>query len=364
MNTVILAGGGHSHLHCLLERSKEQTADRWILISPSRHQYYSGMFSGFVEGVYSEEEIRVDLEALCRKAHCEFVEASILSVDPIQQQLLTDAGELYSYDAASFDIGSRNEDPGTPGLAGANLRIKPNHRFPSQVERLYRSRDTVFIGGGAAACELALSLRAWKEKNGKPDDSITVIHSSPLLHEAGVLASRNMASLLDRRRICTVKGKAEQVTDGTVVTDQARHIPFDEVMFLGGAAAQGLFGSSLIPTDEKGFMLTNAHLQSISFPSLFAAGDCGTLADFPDFPKNGVTAVRQGPVLWENLNRFLTGRKLLAFQPRSRYLAILSTGNGNGFLLYGSFAVQGRWTRKLKKRLDRSFMKKYSSHEK
>ncbi|KMK91575.1 FAD-dependent oxidoreductase [Rossellomorea marisflavi] len=364
MKTVILAGGGHSHLHCLLERSKEKTADRWILISPSRHQYYSGMFSGFVEGIYSEEEIRVDLEVLCRKAQCDFVEASVLSVDPIQKQLLTDTGDLYSYDAASFDIGSRNEDPDIPGLSGVNLKIKPNHHFPSQVERLYRSRNTVFIGGGAAACELALSLRAWKEKNGDPGDSITVVHSSPLLHGTGVLASRSMASLLARRGISTVRGKAEQLQEGTIVTDRGRHIPFDEVMFLGGAAAQGLFVSSLIPTDEKGFMLTNAHLQSISFPDLFAVGDCGTLENFPELPKNGVTAVRQGPVLWDNLNRFLTGRKLHAFQPRSRYLSILSTGNGHGFLLYGSFAVQGRWTRKLKERLDRSFMEKYTFHEK
>ena len=66
MKTIILVGGGHSHLYCLKKHKQYQDESvKWILISPSRHQYYSGMFSGYTEGMYSLEETRIDLEDMC-----------------------------------------------------------------------------------------------------------------------------------------------------------------------------------------------------------------------------------------------------------------------------------------------------------
>ena len=42
--------------------------------------------------------------------------------------------------------------------------------------------------------------------------------------------------------------------------------------------------------------------------NIFAVGDCATLADYPQTPKAGVYAVRQGPVLRDNLEALLEGR--------------------------------------------------------
>ena len=160
---------------------------KWVLISPSRYQYYSGMFSGYTEGIYSLEETRIDLENLCKGAGCDFVESTVLSIDPHQQHLLTDKGEIFTYDFVSFDIGSRNDSMEIKGLHKHNLPIKPNYRFPEQIKKLHNSRKTIFIGGGAASIEMALSLKAWKRDKGYDDHSIAVVHSSPLLEKAGIL---------------------------------------------------------------------------------------------------------------------------------------------------------------------------------
>ncbi|BCB02082.1 NAD(P)/FAD-dependent oxidoreductase [Bacillus sp. KH172YL63] len=360
MKTIILVGGGHSHLHCLkkLKQSRDENV-KWILISPSRHQYYSGMFSGYTEGIYSLEETRIDLHTLCEKSGCDFVESTVLSIDPDQQHLLTDNGDIFTYDFVSFDIGSRNDSLDIQGLHDHNLPIKPNYRFPDQIEKLHRSRNTIFIGGGAASVEMALSLKAWKVDHGFDDHDITVVHSSPLLEKAGPFSSKKMHGVAHSKGLTLQEGRVTKVDGTHVHTDKGESLPCDEVIFLGGPKAPPLFGSSILPTDDHGFLLVNSYLQSVDYPNVFGAGDCATLKDFPDLPKNGVTAVRQGPVLWKNLRGAAAAGSIIPFEPQKRYLAIMSIGQKQGFLTYGSFSLVSGWAWKLKNWIDVRFIKKY-----
>ncbi|MCA1061530.1 FAD-dependent oxidoreductase [Rossellomorea aquimaris] len=359
MKTIILVGGGHSHLHCLKKIQPQEETVKWILISPSRYQYYSGMFSGYTEGIYSLEETRIDLDNLCERAGCDFVESTVLSIDPDQQHLLTDKGDIFTYDFVSFDIGSRNDSLEIQGLHTHNLPIKPNYRFPEQIEKLRNSRRTVFIGGGAASIEMALSLKAWKMKMGYEDHAVTVIHSSPLIEKAGSFSSKKMTRVAHSKGIELHKGRVTKVDSTRVHTGEGRTLGFDEIIFLGGPKAPPLLGSSVLQTDEKGFLLVNSYLQSVEYPNVFGAGDCATLQDFPNLPKNGVTAVRQGPVLWKNLTGAAAGGKIIPFEPQNRYLAIMSIGNKEGFLTYGSFSLVNGWAWRLKNWIDVRFVGRY-----
>lgn len=360
MKTIILVGGGHSHLHCLKKLIENQDDNvKWILISPSRYQYYSGMFSGYTEGIYSLEETRIDLERLCEDAGCKFVESTVLSIDPVQQHLLTDKGDILTYDFVSFDIGSRNDSLEIEGLHEHNLPIKPNYRFPEQIEKLHNSRKAVFIGGGAASIEMALSLKAWKVDNGFKDHLVTVVHSSPLLEKAGSHSSKKITGLTLSKGVELHQGRIKKVDETRVYADDGARIDYDEVIFLGGPKAPPLFGSSILPTDEKGYLMVNSYLQSVEYPNVFGTGDCATLKDFPDTPKNGVTAVRQGPFLWKNLNGAAANGKIIPFDPQKRYLAIMSVGDKEGFLTYGSFSLVSGWAWRLKNWIDVRFVRRY-----
>ncbi|UXH42706.1 FAD-dependent oxidoreductase [Rossellomorea vietnamensis] len=359
MKTIILVGGGHSHLHCIKKSRHQEENVKWVLISPSRYQYYSGMFSGYTEGIYSLEETRIDLENLCKAAGCDFVESAVLSIDPDQQHLLTDKGEIFTYDFVSFDIGSRNDSMEIKGLHTHNLPIKPNYRFPEQIRKLQKSRKTIFIGGGAASIEMALSLKAWKRDKGFDNHAITVVHSSPLLEKAGIFSSKKMTDIALTKGVDLHPGRVTKVEESRLYTDKGEILDYEEVIFLGGPKAPPLFGSSVLPTDEQGYLLVNSYLQSVEYPNVFGTGDCATLQDFPDVPKNGVTAVRQGPVLWENLNGAAANGKIIPFEPQNRYLAIMSVGDKRGFLTYGSFSLVSGWAWRLKDWIDQRFMRKY-----
>ena len=81
----------------------------------------------------------------------------------------------------------------------------------------------------------------------------------------------------------------------------------------------------------KGYFRVNKFLQSTSHPNVFAGGDCNTLEDYVDKPypsKAGVYAVREGPILAENIINFLKGASLKEYVPQPSFLSLMMTGDG------------------------------------
>ena len=74
-------------------------------------------------------------------------------------------------------------------------------------------------------------------------------------------------------------------------------------------------------------------LQS-SDPAIFAAGDVAHLAWAPR-PKAGVYAVREGPVLFDNLRAAASGGAMRRYKPQRDYLKLISAG--------GKRAVADKW---------------------
>ncbi|KIL48565.1 FAD-dependent oxidoreductase [Jeotgalibacillus campisalis] len=360
MKTIVLAGGGHTHLSILNKLTQTIIQDiKWILISSDDYQYYSGMFSGYIEGLYSLEDIRIHLPDLAARANCEFHQGSVEEINPVEKTISVN-GQLFSYDLLSLDIGSHTTNPEISGLEHHQTRLKPAHEFPDHITELHLARRTAVIGGGVAACEMALSLAAWKRKYMRKYDQISLIYSGSLLEKHGEKAQQIMHRLMQENSIKLHEDeRAKKITNNQIVTTNRTVIPFDQLLYLGGAQAPDVLRKSGLPVDEKGFLLVNGMLQSPDFPSIFGAGDCITMINHPQLAKNGVHAVRQGPVLWQNLLASLTKKPLTDYQPQKNSLAILSTGFQKGLLLWGNASFYGSLPWQLKNYIDRNFMKKY-----
>jgi NADH dehydrogenase FAD-containing subunit len=102
----------------------------------------------------------------------------------------------------------------------------------------------------------------------------------------------------------------------------------------------------------------------VSHPEVFAAGDAATPEALPRLAKSGVYAVRQGPILRDNLFAVAAGRRpRRRFRPQRRFLALLDTGDGRAILSYGDFALTSRWAMALKERIDRGFMARFQRRD-
>jgi selenide,water dikinase len=132
----------------------------------------------------------------------------------------------------------------------------------------------------------------------------------------------------------------------------------DATFWVAGAAANPIFRDSGLRTDERGYLLVNDCLQSLSHPEVFGAGDCATSLEHPR-PKAGVFAVRAGPALAANLRAALAGQPLRAQVTRKRFLALIACGDRRALGVYGPLVFSGRWVWHWKDRIDRRFLARY-----
>ena len=100
-------------------------------------------------------------------------------------------------------------------------------------------------------------------------------------------------------------------------------------------------------------------MQTKNNPNIFAAGDIADIENYK-LVKAGVYAVRQSNTLKINLERVLKNKKLIKFIPQKSYLSIIGITNNKALGNKYFFTMKGRALWKLKKYIDKKFIKKYT----
>jgi pyridine nucleotide-disulfide oxidoreductase family protein len=357
---MLLVGGGHAHVHILKQLQNVNWPDiRVILISPDRFQYYSGMFSGYIEGHYKLDEIRIDLLKLCESAGIQFIQDDLESVFTDAQYALTGSGERINYDLISFNIGSYTSNKDVPGAAKHAIRIKPNHQI-QQIKDVINSKGSIVIaGGGASGVELSLSIQSNIHQKGN-GQRVILVSSENLMKKKGGLVPLKFKKLIERKGIQLIEHDSITHVDTNKLTlKSGKTLDYGKLLWLTGPSAPSLFGNSKLAVDHYGYLKVNHLLQSVSQSNVFGEGDCVSFAAHPDIDKAGVFAVRAAPILWNNICGYLFGSEMRNYVPQSAYLSILSTGNREAMLLYKGFSFHGKWCWRLKRFIDLSFIQKY-----
>ena len=368
MRQLLLAGGGHAHLEVLRQLIKAPLKGvQTTLVSLSRYHHYSGMVPGFLAGTYDEANIAFDLEALCHRAGVKFLVDQVTRLSPTQRQIVTATEKRLAYDLISFNLGSGAAGAGRPEVASAQL-IKPISRAIQLRERILReaaanprTRISV-VGAGAAGFEIVCAARSLLLARGlKP--RISLFDSAPQILDGYSEAFRMRgAGILESFGIEVHLG--EQITSverDRLVTPKGEIYPSDVTVWLTGAAAPLLFAESGLAVDDRGFLLVDDNLRSISNPQILAVGDCATLLNYPQTPKAGVYSVRQAPILWQTIRANCLGGEGLRYLPQSSFLSILNLCDGRALLRYKGLISASRWAWMLKDWIDRRFMRMYQS---
>jgi selenide,water dikinase len=316
---LLLAGGGHAHAWVL----RAGVPGDVTLVTPYPHHTYSGMLPGFVAGHYKLEDIRIDIAALAARAGARLVLGRLASLDADRRVARLEDGTELEYDAASLDVGS---DSAAPAHA---LAAKPFEVFMEQwLEAKDRARSIAVVGAGAAGVELAMAAA-------HRTSARVALYSDRPMFRAGLA-----------RRI------ARQLAANGVEQHKAAYAgeAFDLVIWTAGASALPWLRASGLAVDERGFVLVDDALRSVSHPEVYAAGDCATLKSAAH-PKSGVYAVRHAPVLAANL-----GGAQRRYVPQRRALALLSCGERYAIADWNGLSVEGAWVWRWKDRIDRRWV--------
>lgn len=369
---LVLLGMGHSNAHVLrMWRMAPLDDVRLTCISDYPVATYSGMLPGTLAGLYPRDRMTIDLVRLCAAVGARFLQAEATGVDLDRRQVLCADRPAIPFDVLSIGIGSIPK--GLEQQSDAVLPIKPMQTF---LERLDRRINAVasssssaplriaVVGGGAGGVEIAFCLPAHiKRRWPQLAIQLSLVEAGDeILPGAAPRAVRLARRELQRRGVeFLLKRSVTALRDGAIHFADGGTKLVDVVIWSTGAAAPPLLANLDLPRDEQGFLLVRPTLQTVADAPIFAVGDSGTCPERPT-PKAGVYAVRQGPILWQNVQRQLRGERLIEYQPQRGFLSLMATGDQRAILSYKGRAAHARWCWKVKDFIDSRFMDKYQDY--
>ena len=375
---IVLLGVGHTNAHVLrMWRMQPIPKARLTCISNYPVATYSGMLPGVLAGLYPPERMEIDLVRLCAAAGARLIVGNVTGLDVPARELLFDDRPPLPFDALSIGLGSV---PGRNGLEADDslLAVKPMQTFVPRLEERLRHLasgrqhpDTsdsplriTIVGGGAGGIEIAFCLpMRVRHVLGEVPLALTLIDSGEkVLKGASAGLVRRVERDFAKRGVKVVLGKrVTQVRQGSVTLESGETITGDLVLWVTSATPPPLIAGFDLPKDERGFLLTKHTLQTTSGEPIFVVGDTGTI-EGEALPKAGVYAVREGPVLWENLQRVVRGEPLQRYKPQRGFLKLLNQGDGTALGEYRGFNFEGKWVWRLKDRIDSKFMDMYQDY--
>ncbi|MFC3616280.1 selenide, water dikinase SelD [Lutimaribacter marinistellae] len=356
---LVLVGGGHTHALVLRKWGMNPLPGvRVTVVTPGPTAPYSGMLPGFVAGHYAREALDIDLVRLARFAGARVVLAEADGIDLAQRQICVSGRPPIGFDVVSINVGITSDMPRLPGFAEHAVPAKPLGPFASAWENYLSGSGpakVAIIGGGVAGVELSMAMAHALRERGR-EAIVTIVDAGTALPGLGQSAEKRMRAALDRLGVVLLENrKVTSVSTKGVETDQGL-IEADFITGAAGARPYPWITNSALEL-EQGFITVGPTLQS-SDTHVFAAGDCAYLSHEPR-PKAGVYAVREAPILFENLRAALGGSSLRSYRPQKDYLKLISLGRKSALAERFGLTLSGPHMWQWKDRIDRKFMDQF-----
>ncbi len=411
---LVLIGAGHTNLHAVrMWRMRPIPDVRLTLISPFSRSTYSGMLPGTLAGLYQPDDMEIDLYRFSESCGVRLIVDEATGFDPASRQVLFAERPPVRYDVASIGIGSvpgqrelwsgkagvlsikpmatfvarfearlakvlggterhvgRQADPPQPPLTKGGRETVPTGSvepsdLPNSVDPKRGCVRIVVVGAGAGGTEVAFGVDARVRARGiEPQISLVDANEEIL---AGYsprtvsLARRELArrgiSVFVGRRVSEIRG----VESAELMFDGGATLSADIVIWATAAATPPVLAGFRLPKTDDGFLAVRPTLQTTADFPVFAVGDTASIVG-RRIPKAGVYAVREGPILWANLERTFENRELIEFEPQRGFLSMLSTGDARAIAEYKGLSGHGRWAWVWKDYIDRKFMRMHQDY--
>ena len=370
MSTLLIVGGGHASLPLLVHARRIAEADgaEVVLVSDRPELWYSGMTPEWLGGVYTRDDVTVPLGPICEREGVRFRVGRAVAIDRAAREVELADGRREPYDVLAVDVGAVN-----PGEADGAVHTKPLWRIEDLGRFLDEAADAaeapslVVVGGGAAGVEVALNVTA---RTGLDRLSVTIVEPAGRLCSGLPARFGSWAASTLRQRGAEVRlgERVESVGNDGVRLAPGDTLPADAVLWATGSVGPSLLREAGLAVTERGFARVDSGLRSISDGRVFVAGDAAAVAGHEHLARIGVHAVKQGPVLRENVGRALaaladgldpTAAKLRPFRPYPVAPLLVSTGEPTGWWLAGPVALNNGPALRLKHAVDRRWIDRY-----
>ena len=357
---LVLIGGGHAQIAVLKSLAMKPIDGLHItLITDVLMAPYSGMLPAHLEGLWSFDEMHIDLARLASFAGADLITSPVTEIDGHKKIVFIKDRPPMRYDLCAINAGAV---PSIEDIKGADryaIAVKPIAHFLSKLPQNIEDNTNInIIGAGVAGIEIAFALQS---KFSAQDIDIHIFsRSKTLLAKMPPKAGRLIDRLAKERGISVHYGvEIKQINETNLIAQDGKSYSSGLNLIVTGVKAAPFVSSLSDGLNNEGFISVDTSLQSPVYEGLFACGDVASIIGHAR-EKAGVFAVRAGAILAQNIRRAIYDKKLLKWSPQKHYLALIGTADGKALAVRNGMVHHHKMWFHLKQKIDLDFMNKFN----
>ncbi|WP_418958270.1 NAD(P)/FAD-dependent oxidoreductase [Streptomyces tritici] len=273
---VVVLGGGYTGMFTAirLAHRTRRTGVRITLVNPSGR---------FVERLRMHQtaagqELPVHrIPDLLAGTGVQFVQGAATAIDPEARRITLDGSLTVGYDTLVYALGSATDTGNVPGADAHACTLngpRAAGRFAARLTELAATGGTVTVcGGGLTGIEAATEVA-----EAHPGLNVTLVSTEEPGAMMGPKARAYLHRSLARLGVALETGVrvAKVLPDGVELAD-GRILRSDACLWTAGVKVSPLAAEAGIATDDRGLVLTDGTLRSVSHPEIHAVGDAAAV---------------------------------------------------------------------------------------
>lgn len=370
---VLVVGGGYLGMHTAkrLERKLGPGEARITVVDPNSYMTYQPFLPELAAGSISPRHAVVPLRKVLKRTRV--LNGRVIRIDHAGHTVdfEPNEGDPYqiSYDHIVMAAGAISRTLPIPGLAESGIGIKTveeaaylrNHVLEQlniadstddpEVRR--KALNFVFVGGGFAGAEaigeledLARDATRIYSSIGIDDLKFYLIEAADkIFPEVGPDVGAKSMNQFKRRGIdVRLSTFLESAVDGHIKLSDGAEFDTGTLVWTAGVKPSPVLQASDLPLGAKGHADTSEYLTINGVENAFAGGDSAQVPDGNGgfYPPNAQNAVRQAPVLADNVIASLRGTEMKPYR-HTNLGAVAGLGLHKGAAqLFGKIKLTGR----------------------
>ncbi|WP_141209015.1 NAD(P)/FAD-dependent oxidoreductase [Streptomyces griseorubiginosus] len=273
---IVVLGAGYTGLFSAirLAHRTRRTSVKLTLVNPS---------SRFVERLRmhqiaaGQELADHQIPNLLAGTGVTFVQGTATAIDPKARQITIDGAETLGYDTLVYALGSSTDTGKAPGADTHAFTLNTPEvagRFAARLTEVAASGGTVTVcGGGLTGIEAATEIT-----ESYPGLDVTLISLDEPGGMMGAKARAYLRGALDRLGVTLETGaRVTKVLPDAVELADGRLVRSDACLWTTGVKVSSLAADAGLATDDRGLILVDATLRSVSHPEIHAVGDAAAV---------------------------------------------------------------------------------------
>ncbi|MEC3958861.1 FAD-dependent oxidoreductase [Nocardia sp. CDC153] len=206
-----------------------------------------------------------------------FRRAAAVAIDTAARVVTLDDATELAYDNLVYALGSSTDTSIVPGADQHAWTLNDPrlaHRFSERLTEIATAAGTVtVVGGGLTGIEAATEIA-----EAHPNLTVTLVSAQQPGAMMGDKARAHMERAFDRLRIVRKVGvRVTKVLPDAVRLDTGEILASDLTLWTTGVKVAPLAAQAGIAVDERGLIVTDPTLRSVSHPEIYAIGDAAAI---------------------------------------------------------------------------------------